>query len=330
MPTDATGTPTSNFSFPTINTANDAPSGLGENSIITDVDTKLAASTTLLGAVARAIIAKNGTTTGTRRKINLIEGSGITIVQSDDAAGEKVDVTINASSSTASLVTSLPGSPVDGQEVILVDSTTAPTYGVRLRYVSAASKWIRVGDMPWTKTTAKTVNTTITDTDLLNGEFTLKANMLGTDRGLRLTAWGDHLNNAGSIAIPRFSFKLGGTTIFDTGTGGNTSGISTARRGWRVAVELMNLGATNSQWCNLLGHVPIAAANTGGVGAFVTGEGTTGSTSAGGQAFAVSMQGGASAAIDTTADQALVLSVINGSASANVETKLLGAKAEIL
>lgn len=97
MATDATGTPSTNFSFPKYNTAIDAPSGLGLNAIVTDIDAKLALNSVLLGAVARSIIAKAGTTVGTRRKLNLIEGTNITLTVTDDSANEKVDVTITGS-----------------------------------------------------------------------------------------------------------------------------------------------------------------------------------------------------------------------------------------
>jgi hypothetical protein len=43
------------------------------------------------------------------------------------------------------IATSLPASPADGQEYILVDSTSAPTYSWHLKYSSAASKWLWVG-----------------------------------------------------------------------------------------------------------------------------------------------------------------------------------------
>jgi len=49
------------------------------------------------------------------------------------------------------LVTSLPVSPFDGQEVILTDSLTAPTYQWRLRYsagITDAYKWVFVGGPP--------------------------------------------------------------------------------------------------------------------------------------------------------------------------------------
>jgi len=48
---------------------------------------------------------------------------------------------------TAGLVTALPASPVDGQEVILVDSLTAPTFAWHLKYVAAkaSNKWVAIG-----------------------------------------------------------------------------------------------------------------------------------------------------------------------------------------
>lgn len=49
------------------------------------------------------------------------------------------------------LSTTLPGSPVDGQEVILVNSLTAATWFWRVRYtagLSSAYKWVCVGGSP--------------------------------------------------------------------------------------------------------------------------------------------------------------------------------------
>jgi hypothetical protein len=48
------------------------------------------------------------------------------------------------------LLTALPASPVDGQEVILTDSLTAGTYQWRLRYVAgrASNRWLFVGGPP--------------------------------------------------------------------------------------------------------------------------------------------------------------------------------------
>lgn len=57
MATDATGTPTTNYGFPTLNTSVDAPSGLGINAMMTDIDTKLK---TQLDAVNTTVAAKPG------------------------------------------------------------------------------------------------------------------------------------------------------------------------------------------------------------------------------------------------------------------------------
>lgn len=57
--------------------------------------------TAALGNNARVAVAKNsGATVGTRRQLNLIEGSGITITEADDGANERVSVTIAASGSS--------------------------------------------------------------------------------------------------------------------------------------------------------------------------------------------------------------------------------------
>jgi hypothetical protein len=54
-----------------------------------------------LDAIARLAIAKSGTTTGSRRKLNLIPGTNINITTADDSAGEKVDVTLGITGSIA-------------------------------------------------------------------------------------------------------------------------------------------------------------------------------------------------------------------------------------
>lgn len=50
----------------------------------------------------------------------------------------------------ASFGIALPGSPADGDEFILVDSTSAPTWSWHLRYVAAkaSNKWIFIGGVP--------------------------------------------------------------------------------------------------------------------------------------------------------------------------------------
>jgi hypothetical protein len=55
-----------------------------------------------------------------------------------------------AASVAVPLVTALPASPADGQEVVFTDSLTAPTFTWRLRYVAAkaSNRWVFVGGSP--------------------------------------------------------------------------------------------------------------------------------------------------------------------------------------
>jgi hypothetical protein len=58
--------------------------------------------------------------------------------------------------------TTLPGSPVDGQEYVLVDSTTAPTFQWRFRYNAGSAstyKWEFVGGAPAFNSTGLTSTT---------------------------------------------------------------------------------------------------------------------------------------------------------------------------
>jgi hypothetical protein len=90
-----------------------------------------------LAATARVNLRKNtSTAVGTRRGINLIEGANITLSMADDSANERVNVTISAGTAVTTIPygTSLPGSPSDGDEYILVDSTSGSTYRWHLRY----------------------------------------------------------------------------------------------------------------------------------------------------------------------------------------------------
>lgn len=54
-----------------------------------------------IDAIGRLAIAKSGTTTGSRRKLNLIPGTNINITTADDSVNEKVDVTLGLTGSVA-------------------------------------------------------------------------------------------------------------------------------------------------------------------------------------------------------------------------------------
>lgn len=77
----------------------------------------------------------------------------------DSTGAEKV-----TEADSMSLVTALPSSPVDGQEIILTDSLSAGTYHWHLRYVAARSsnKWVFIGGSPFSALIATSESMTAT------------------------------------------------------------------------------------------------------------------------------------------------------------------------
>jgi hypothetical protein len=51
-------------------------------------------------------------------------------------------------SATPAMSTTLPGSPINDQQAVLVDSTTLPTFAWLLQYNATAAKWIFIGGTP--------------------------------------------------------------------------------------------------------------------------------------------------------------------------------------
>lgn len=93
------------------------------------------------------VVQDEGNALTVRGALNFVGGG---VVASDDAANNRTVVTIPGAA--PGYGTTLPASPVDGQEFILVDSTTAPSYQWRLRYnagSSSAYKWECIGGVPW-------------------------------------------------------------------------------------------------------------------------------------------------------------------------------------
>lgn len=182
------------------------------------------------------------------------------------------------------------------------------------------------------KTSSKQVVNTITTTDLLNGEITIAAGALSTNRALRLTAYGDWVNDTGSTQdSPQFDLRLPpssdptGGTIFGTGTTSTVWVASASRMGWRIQAEIANLGAANSQWSSLLyegsGFFNAILA------AFATGNGQVYASGGGGTVRGVA---GAANAIDTTVGLDLILAVTLPVASASLDVTLKGALVEIV
>lgn len=90
-------------------------------------------------------------------------------------------------------------------------------------------------------------NVSISNTNLESTvySFTVPANLLGTDRTLRVVLYGTYLNNSGANRTLRVRVKLGGTTILDK----TTTNIATNATAGDMTTDILitNAGLTNSQ-----------------------------------------------------------------------------------
>lgn len=260
MATDATGTPSTNFSIPKYLTSADAPSGKGLNAIVDFIDTLLK---TKFPGFSSAI-------TGTPSSSTYLRGDG-------------------------------------------------------------AWATVAAGPVTYRKATTKAVNSTTSATDLLNGEITIAAGVMGTTGVVRVTIWGDWVNNIGSIqAPPRFQVLFGGTTLIDTGTSGTvTSGAG--RRPWNIDFIIANQNANNVQSSRITGYLGCVPSGTDVFNAFTTGTGIYSESNAAASYTGAWIQGlGTPGALDTTSSKALLFNVINGNSGANYETRLQGALIEVI
>jgi hypothetical protein len=119
----------------------------------------------------------------------------------------------------------------------------------------------------WRKVTEKDVANTSAETDLLNGEVTIGAGAMATNRMLRVSLDGDYLNNRGGTATLRIKVKLGSTVIIDTGAG-PTVAASATRRPFQLRALIANLNSASVQWGRLEAQLGTAGALTDGVGSF--------------------------------------------------------------
>jgi len=167
MASGATGTPSTNISIPKINPTVDAAAATGVNSIVDFLDSYLQTQSGLyvpktLTTTTGDIIYASGANTPARLGI----GSSADVLT---VAGGVPTWAAPAVPATVGYGTSLPGSPSDTDEYILVDSTTAATYQWRFRYNSSNAgsyKWEFVGGSKarsWVETNQGTTSTSFTD-----------------------------------------------------------------------------------------------------------------------------------------------------------------------
>lgn len=162
----------------------------------------------------------------------------------------------------------------------------------------------------YSKTTTKDVVNTVTETDLLNGEITLAANILGANGYADIIATGDYLNNSGAGRTFQLKLKLGTTTIWDSGASSATN-AGANRRGWTFRARLWNENSASAQTLAGLFVMGSAAAATTGWGA-IEGAGTS--------VFGSGL--GGTGTLDTTSSKLLELTVIHSTNNANLSMRL--------
>ena len=128
--------------------------------------------------------------------------------------------------------TTLPGSPVNNQQTILTDSTSAPTYYWLLQYNSTAAKWQFIGGSPLYAevTTAETTSST-TYAALTTAGPTVTVPNAGdymVELGFQLNAQG------GTPAHSFMSYDIGGTGAVD----------ADAAVAWSYATQTVNPGGS--------------------------------------------------------------------------------------
>lgn len=155
---------------------------------------------------------------------------------------------------------------------------------------------VQTGDLDIVSTAAETTLYSVT----------IPANTLGTTGCIGLTLWGDFLfnNAAGNTITPRVKFG-GVTSIAAAYIPYNSGGLSASRFPWYMRILVANRGATNAQ---LITYE--AGYQGGGTNAYSTGIGLVDT----GQRYTMGQN---TAAIDTTVDQTLLISLQWSASSAN-------------
>lgn len=125
--------------------------------------------------------------------------------------------------------TTLPGSPTDGQQAILVDSTTAPTYAWLLQFNAALAQWLFIGGSPLyaeVLTQEGTTSAAYTDLATVGPSITLpRAGSYTVEIGCR-----GIMGSATSNYAVLMSYAIGGTGAVDAdfvcvaGNGGTADG----------------------------------------------------------------------------------------------------------
>lgn len=188
------------------------------------------------------------------------------------------------------------------------------------------------GGTVYRKVTEKDVTNTTVETDLLNSEITIPAGVMGVNKMIRATLFGDFLNNTGSRVGPTVRIKLGSTILYgdDVGSAGSNGLASSGTRyAWQLTLHILNLGSATSQWMTgWLGFGQVATPTIQGLGV-LDGDLIGSGTSPPNGRFAVFTLASA-ASVDTAQSQLLAVTVQFSTASTALSWRLKGGIVEIV
>jgi hypothetical protein len=199
---------------------------------------------------------------------DVVRYNGIDYLAVNPSTGQEPPAALPAS---IPLVTALPGAPVDGQEVILVDVIGAATYSWRLRYVAAraSNRWIFVGGSPLL--TERTTSGTRTSTAY--GDLNDAANA----PAITIPVAGDYHVETGAymeisaLALAYMSFAIGavaaadaeaaiviGNSVNEGGTVYRKQRKNALAAGTVLAAKYKSTGGTVTSYNRMIAASPVA------------------------------------------------------------------------
>lgn len=254
------------------------------------------------GAGTSLILSPGGVVSGARGRVLFAH-----LGPDTDKVTETASLGTNGAASATYVGTQNPGAAAVSAscgDLYLRDSGSVGEAYIKSAGNANGTGWHRLGNITLfaRNPVAQTVSGTTVETTIVS--FTVPGNSMGTNGTVRLTVAGTFVASAIATTFT-LRIKFGGTTIYQDVS--PSIGVSATLRAWSIDVHIVNANSASSQTGGGEVSVSAASAATTGVGA-----------------LAAALTGGpvrlGSSAIDTTADQALLVTVAHSSNSASSST----------
>lgn len=246
-----------------------------------------------------------------------VDLSSYKVVASELSSSTKFDNLVQA---IQDALNGLDNANIANAAAIVIAKLAAGSNGQIIQTVSGTPTWV-LGPVYDRVTSATDVANTAVETNLYLKS--IAGNDLGTNKVLRLTAIIDVLYNNSATNTLTLRVKFGGTTFCDFTFTATNAVLGANRNPVLIAIELMELGATNAQQIQFNWIGAFGPTGGGRLGDLSVTTGQIGSSSSG---FGAANSG----AIDTTAARDLQLTAQWSAASLNNSIKLKSAILELL